>query len=396
MAFPEWLDHGYRRIRQYGYETDAFDKYRDAVARYNGTALKVLGVSGTLTGIIALIVMVMDNRTDGIPFAVFLALAGIAGVGIMKLKRVQRKAVQVAGYVLCIAFYALAIYGNAALGKDAFWIGVNMAMSCYLLYYSTHLLSLQMVSFAALMLACDLSPAGLSMIRLAACSTFLVGGMVTLFALGRARLGLIMSREVTRQQADTDRLTGLMIRNAAQQEVEDHLDSTEESGVMMLLDLDRFKGVNDNMGHQKGDQVLIDVAADLKKMFRNTDVLSRLGGDEFIIYMKGVPEKDWAVQRAEQVVREVRRWVSDGTTNIQVTASVGVVMTDTVERQYDELYRAADIAMYFAKAQGGNQAIFYSRDLLAKARGTATTRENTETRTVAEHNGTREDGEEIR
>ena len=120
--------------------------------------------------------------------------------------------------------------------------------------------------------------------------------------------------------------------------------------------------------------VLINVASDLQKMFRNTDVLSRLGGDEFIVYMRDVPEMEWARQRAENVVRVVRRWVGDGTTNIQVTASVGVVMTDNVERVYEELYRAADIAMYFAKAEGGNQAVFYSRDLLAQARGNATTR----------------------
>ena len=113
-----------------------------------------------------------------------------------------------------------------------------------------------------------------------------------------------------------------------------------------------------------GDRVLVDVAADLKNMFRNSDVLSRLGGDEFVVYLKSVPEKDWALQRASQVVREIRRWVGNGTTNIQVTASVGLVMTDMVDRNYDDLYRAADIAMYTAKADGGNKALFYTQDML--------------------------------
>ena len=198
-------------------------------------------------------------------------------------------------------------------------------------------------------------------------------------------------REESRKQADTDLLTGLMNRTAAKEDIEEHLADTQETGVLMLMDLDRFKSVNDRLGHQMGDKVLIEVAADLKKMFRNSDVLSRLGGDEFIIYMKAVPERDWAVQRAEQVVREVRRWIGDGTTNIQVTASIGVVMTESVDRTYEDLYRAADIAMYFAKAQGGNQAIFYSKDLLTQARGKASTREDESARTVADHNGTGED-----
>ena len=382
----------FRRFRQYGYDTDVVDKYRDAVARYNRSALKILGISGCAAGLGAMIFMLIDGKVGGIFFAVLMMLAGAAGTVVARMKEVDRRLVQAAGYLLCISFYALAIVGNVQFGTDgadAFWIGVNMAMSCYLLYYATHLLSIQLISFLALVIACD-QYGGFPSDRLVICVIFLLAGAITVYATGRVRIGLIMSREVTKKQADTDLLTGLMIRNAAQLEVEGHLEDQNESGVLMLLDLDRFKSVNDRLGHQMGDKVLIEVAADLKKMFRNTDVLSRLGGDEFIIYMKAVPEKNWAEQRAEQVVREVRRWVGDGTTNIQVTASVGVVMTENVDRTYEDLYRAADIAMYFAKAQGGNQAIFYSRDLLTQARESAVTREAENNRT-AEQNGTGED-----
>ena len=76
---------------------------------------------------------------------------------------------------------------------------------------------------------------------------------------------------------------------------------------------------------------------------------------------------------------------------VKAGAGVTVVMTENVDRTYEDLYRAADIAMYFAKAQGGNQAIFYSKDLLTQARGNATTREDENARTVAEQNGTGED-----
>ena len=193
---------------------------------------------------------------------------------------------------------------------------------------------------------------------------FLAIGLVTFYTMNRTRVSLIIGREESRKQADTDLLTGLMNRTAAKEDIEEHLADTQETGVLMLLDLDRFKSVNDRLGHQMGDKVLVDVAADLKKMFRNSDVLSRLGGDEFVVYLKSVPEKEWALQRASQVVREVRRWVGNSTTNIQVTASVGIVMTDMVARNYDDLYRTADIAMYNAKHEGGNKALFYSADML--------------------------------
>ena len=289
----------FKRFRQYGYDTDVFDKYRDAVARYNRSALKILGISGCAAGLGAMIFMLIDGKAGGIFFAVLMMLAGAAGTVVARMKEVDRRLVQAAGYLLCISFYALAIVENVQFGTDgadAFWIGVNMAMSCYLLYYATHLLSIQLISFLALVIACD-QYGGFPSDRLVICVIFLLAGAITVYATGRVRIGLIMSREVTKKQADTDLLTGLMIRNAAQLEVEGHLEDQNESGVLMLLDLDRFKSVNDRLGHQMGDKVLIEVAADLKKMFRNTDVLSRLGGDEFIIYMKAVPEKNWAEQR---------------------------------------------------------------------------------------------------
>jgi diguanylate cyclase (GGDEF)-like protein len=215
---------------------------------------------------------------------------------------------------------------------------------------------------------------------------YLTVGLVTFYTMNRTRVSLIIGREESRRQADTDLLTGLMNRTAAKEDIQDHLEQTQETGVLLLLDLDRFKSVNDKLGHQTGDKVLVEVARDLGKMFRNSDVLSRLGGDEFIIYMKAVPEEAWVRRRAEEVVRVVRRWVTDGTTNIQISASVGVVMTSRMERTYEDLYRAADIAMYFAKAQGGNQAVFYSKDLVHEARGAATTREDGDAATVAEQN----------
>ena len=390
-----------RKIQQYGYDTDVFDKYRDAVARHNRNALQVLSIVGIVTALGCMAAAVAKSHWGGVAAALLLLAAAVAGAVVSRMKELKPKTILIAGYVLCCSFYALSIYGVSAYNHPSFWVGVNMAMSCYLLDYAARLFSMQGVSFLAVMIALDQRKTAGSADPLGEWYLyfiFLAAGIITMYMLGNVRIGLIMSREVTKQQADTDLLTGLTIRKAAQLDIEEHLASSEESGVLMLLDLDRFKSVNDRLGHQMGDKVLIDVAADLKKMFRNSDVLSRLGGDEFIIYMKAVPEHDWAVQRAEQVVRAVRRWVGDGTTNIQVTASVGVVMTETVERNYDDLYRAADIAMYFSKAQGGNSAIFYSRDLLNQARGAAAPREEgtPEARTVAEHNETSRDGDDLR
>jgi diguanylate cyclase (GGDEF)-like protein len=257
--------------------------------------------------------------------------------------------------------------------SDAFWIGTVLAVACYIFDYAWRIAALQITSYAALLVIWSTSGISINPMRSVYSALYLLISLVTFFTLNRARASLIAGQQRSQYQADTDLLTGLTMRTAAQKIIEEHL-KTDEHGVMLLLDLDRFKSVNDRLGHQMGDSVLIEVAADLKKMFRNSDVLSRLGGDEFVVYMKSVPEKDWALQRAGQVVREVRRWVGNGTTNIQITASVGIVMTDMVERTYDELYRAADIAMYAAKSQGGNQALFYTPEMLEHARETENSR----------------------
>lgn len=349
---------------QYGFSTDVFDKYRDAVKRSNRDSVRVISCI-TLFSCIATIIFGLVTKQDltGLIFCLVQLAAGIAGAVVSFRKESTRKALLITGYCLSVSVYLLAIYGAVALKTDAFWIGCQVAVGVYLFDYAWRVGLLQLLSYLGLMLAWAVAGVNADITRYLFSGIFFAVSMITFFTMNRTRTSLILGREVNREASETDLLTGLTARIAAQEEIEAHL-TTDDHGVMMLLDLDRFKSVNDRLGHQMGDKVLVDVAADLKKMFRNSDVLSRLGGDEFVVYMKSVPEKDWALQRASQVVREVRRWVGNGTTNIQVTASVGIVMTDMVTRNYDDLYRAADIAMYTAKHEGGNKALFYTADML--------------------------------
>lgn len=372
----------FRWFSQYGFDTDVFDTYREAVRRSNRQSIQVMSMLGIVISLVTLAYgMTTRQHTDGLWFCVALLAAGALAAAASLRKHTPRGLLLGAGYLESAALYALSIYGCIYMGTDAFWIGTQVAVGCYILDYAWRMGAMQLLSYLALTVMWIAESAEVTDVRFLFSIMFLVIGLVTFYTMNRTRVSLIIGREESRKQADTDLLTGLMNRTAAQEDITEHLTETQETGVLMLLDLDRFKSVNDRLGHQMGDKVLKDVAADLAKMFRNTDVISRLGGDEFIIYMKAVPEEDWVRKRTEEVVRTVRRWVTDGTTNIQVSASVGVVSTNGMERVYEEMYRAADIAMYFSKGQGGNQAIFYSKDLVSQARGTApTTREDGEAR----------------
>ena len=353
---------------QYGFEMDVFDKYRDSVTRSNRVAIKVFSsLVLVITIVIIIFGLITHQPLAGAVFCGISLIAGIYGMRITFREESTRNKILTAGYFLCIATYMLSIYGSYSLRTDVFWVGTLVAVGCYIFDYAWRVGILQIAGYIAMRIIWTLTGMSVDPTRLVFSTLYLVISLVTFYTLNRTRVTLIINREESQTKADTDLLTGLTMRTAAQEEIIEHL-KTDEHGVMLLLDLDRFKSVNDRLGHQMGDKVLIEVAADLKKMFRNSDVLSRLGGDEFVVYMKSVPEKEWALQRASQVVREVRRWVGNGTTNIQVTASVGIVMTDMVERNYDALYRAADIAMYSAKSQGGNKALFYTPEMLEHAR----------------------------
>jgi diguanylate cyclase (GGDEF)-like protein len=355
---------------QYGFELDVFDKYRDSVTRSNKVAIKVLSVLVIVTTLIIMVFGFVTKQPEEGAIFCFLALsAGAYGVFVTFREESTREKILTAGYLLSIAVYTLSIYGSYTYKNDVFWVGTLVAVACYIFDYAWRVGSLQIASYIAMMLVWNCSGVKMDAIRIVYSARYLVISLVTFYTLNRARVKLIAGQQRSQYQADTDLLTGLTMRTAAQKQIEEHL-KTDTHGVMMLMDLDRFKSVNDRLGHQMGDTVLIDVANDLKRMFRNSDVLSRLGGDEFVVYMNSVPEKEWAMERASQVVRAVRRWVGNGTTNIQISASIGIVMTDMVDRNYDELYKAADIAMYAAKSQGGNRAMFYSPEMLEHAHET--------------------------
>ena len=356
---------------QYGFETDVFDKYREPVKRSNRDSIKVLSCIAIATSIAVIIFgLTTHQEIAGLYFCLFMLAAGITGIKVSSDVKYSRTALLTVGYILSASIHMLAVFGSGMLKTDAFWIGAQLAVACYVFDYAWRVGLLQLLSFLGLYITWNARPEiDVDGTRLLFSGIFLLVGLITFYTLNRTRASMILGREETRKASETDLLTGLMTRMAAQKEIEEHLE-TDDHGVLMLLDLDRFKSVNDRLGHQTGDKVLVDVAADLKKLFRNSDVLSRLGGDEFVVYLKSVPEKEWALQRASQIVKEIRRWVGEGLVNIQVTASVGIVMTDMVPRHYDDLYRAADIAMYIAKSQGGNKALFYAPDMPDKREST--------------------------
>jgi diguanylate cyclase (GGDEF)-like protein len=153
-------------------------------------------------------------------------------------------------------------------------------------------------------------------------------------------------------QATHDSLTGLPNRKFLLETMDDALAYCErgcEPFALFILDLDRFKEVNDTLGHQTGDQLLQLVAKRIKTTLRDIDVVARLGGDEFAIYLPGVEDQDEAIEVARRVRTALVETFHLDDVLLELEASIGVAMHPRHGAEVGTLMRRADVAMYLAK-----------------------------------------------
>ncbi|MCD7763097.1 MAG: diguanylate cyclase [Lachnospiraceae bacterium] len=160
--------------------------------------------------------------------------------------------------------------------------------------------------------------------------------------------------------AETDALTGINNKKTAEEYIKLWLadEACYGTQAFLMLDIDLFKHVNDGYGHAVGDIVLSAVGNGLKEIFRESDIIGRLGGDEFGIFMKNAtPEA--AVERAEMVCQMVRSIKVDTAPTLSVSCSIGVALFPQHAKNFQDLYEKADKALYLSKNSGRDQYTLY-------------------------------------
>jgi diguanylate cyclase (GGDEF)-like protein/PAS domain S-box-containing protein len=176
--------------------------------------------------------------------------------------------------------------------------------------------------------------------------------------------------EIVRHQADFDGLTGLPNRALFYDRLCNAIERAAQKRsllAVLFLDLDRFKNVNDALGHNVGDLLLFEVAERLSACLRTGDTVSRLGGDEFTILLKDVLDGAEVGVVAERIVRSVNTPYLIHEQSISIGVSVGIALYPEHGEQADGLIRAADAAMYHAKDDGRNQFKVYRVDQAAQS-----------------------------
>ena len=172
--------------------------------------------------------------------------------------------------------------------------------------------------------------------------------------------------ELIRHQAYYDSLTLLPNRFLALDRLSQILIEAErnnEKAAVLFLDLDDFKKANDSLGHEIGDKLLVESAARLQQVLRKEDTVGRLGGDEFIILLRGLTEHHNALAIAENLLKAFREPFKIGGRELILTMSIGVAVYPKNGRCASDLLRNADTAMYQAKALGRNTYSFFTKEM---------------------------------
>ena len=169
------------------------------------------------------------------------------------------------------------------------------------------------------------------------------------------------ARRDLQTRAEQDPLTNLLNNSTARQQAFNYLNSAPEGPycALLILDLDNFKQINDRYGHMYGDQVLVRTAQEIRKFFRSGDIISRIGGDEFMVLMKNLKDQHLVHERCQALLNAINSITIDVEDFCGISISVGVAFLQVPGINYNELFKHADHALYHAKRKGKNRYAVY-------------------------------------
>jgi diguanylate cyclase (GGDEF)-like protein/PAS domain S-box-containing protein len=155
-------------------------------------------------------------------------------------------------------------------------------------------------------------------------------------------------------KAQRDSLTELFNKGNTQIMIEEYMESEgiNSNSALFVIDVDNFKAINDNLGHLAGDAVLKSISSMLAEVFSVNSIIGRIGGDEFVVFLKDISSEDLLYEKAEELVDGFRRNIVEGTKDYKVSGSIGIAKYPEHGRSFEELFENADKAVYFAKKKG--------------------------------------------
>ena len=167
-----------------------------------------------------------------------------------------------------------------------------------------------------------------------------------------------------KEQAELDGMTQVLNRTTSEQMINNLLSKHKgESCVMLILDLDNLKDINDTLGHDQGDRALKTIAVEMKNYFRSTDIIGRLGGDEFIAFLPNMKNDVSLHISISTLIRKISEIIIGENNDKPISCSIGATIGEMGVDTFDSLYKQADIALYYVKRNGKNNYSFFEHDM---------------------------------
>ncbi len=162
-------------------------------------------------------------------------------------------------------------------------------------------------------------------------------------------------------KAERDSLTGLYNKGTVQSMIEKYMENegANINGALFVIDVDNFKSINDNLGHLAGDSALSAISSMFSEIFYENSIIGRIGGDEFIIFLKNINSEEFLYKKADELVRKFRLDFVGEAQNFKMSGSIGIAKYPQYGRSFKELFINADKAVYLAKNNGkDNYCVF--------------------------------------
>lgn len=168
------------------------------------------------------------------------------------------------------------------------------------------------------------------------------------------------------KRSKTDQLTGLLNKQTTEELITSLLEKDHKKkskGALLMIDVDKFKHVNDTYGHIAGDRVLMAIGNIIHESFKGMDIAGRIGGDEFMVYLRDIDSSSTALQLAAKISDRARHLFPDEPLGKCISLSIGIALFPEHSKNFEDLYRAADKALYYVKERGRDFYKMYSPHL---------------------------------
>ena len=158
-------------------------------------------------------------------------------------------------------------------------------------------------------------------------------------------------------------MTGLKNKSSLTREINEYLtDESKDKGLLLVLDVDHFKAVNDTYGHDIGDSVIIQIGHFLGKKYTSGEIVGRFGGDEFILFIKDTDDLEVASNIAKDITENIASNVLLPDDRIKLSISIGIAIYKGKAKNYSELFKKADNALYEAKGNSNTKFLIYDNN----------------------------------